>query len=259
MSRPIGLDAEGVCFSHGAVSILNEVNGSFAPGTVTALIGPNGAGKSTLLRVLAGELKPSAGCVRMNGQSLDTLSSQELALKRSVMSQSSRIVFDFLVEEVLRMGWLGSRQGLKQGLENVIVACEIEPLLGRTFNTLSGGEQQRIQFARALLQIRSDNATHDPNYLLLDEPTSNLDVAHELAVLRLAREVISDQVGVVVVLHDLNLASRFADQLMLLKNGQVQALGAPEEVLDSELLSQVYATPLRVERHNELNRLMIYS
>jgi len=131
--------------------------------------------------------------------------------------------------------------------------------MGRKFNTLSGGEQQRVQFARALLQVGGLSKAADDRFLLLDEPTSNMDVAYELNLLNLAKEVRKTGVGVIVVLHDLNLAARFSDQIILMNSGLIVASGQPEEVLSDRILSDVYSTQLRVERHEELDRIVVYS
>ena len=170
------------------------------------------------------------------------------------------VVFDFLVDEILEMGWIsGSLERFNQSRSKVVRECELEDLVDRKFNSLSGGEQQRVQFARALLQIMSRTEDDEDHFLLLDEPTANMDVAHELNLLKVSREILKESVGVVVVLHDLNLAARFSDQIILMDSGCVVASGKPEEVLSGKILSDVYSTPIRVERHEELGRLVVYS
>ena len=251
------LAASNVSVRFGNSQVLSSVSLSVAPGSVSALVGPNGAGKSSLLRVLSGELKPSAGEALLDGVPLALFGTRDLAQLRSVMGQSALIAFDFYVEEVLAMGWLHDSVGYRRALPEVVAQCGLEVLLGRRFNTLSGGERQRVQFARALLQIWRRDAA--PRYLLLDEPTSSLDIGHELLLLRLARRVCDNNVGVLVVLHDLNLAARFADSLALLADGAVAAKGAPADVLTEERLSRVYGTPVCVERHRRLARLVVYT
>ncbi|MEM7002347.1 MAG: heme ABC transporter ATP-binding protein [Pseudomonadota bacterium] len=255
----MNLSARNVDFRVAQHQILQDVSADFPAGQVSALIGPNGAGKSTLLRLLAADQPPTEGAILVGQQSLLQMSLSERARLRAVMTQSSQVVFDFTVADIIEFGWHGRQAHKEIALQEVIHSCALPSLLARKFNTLSGGEQQRVQFARALLQIWLPPGETLSRFLLLDEPTASLDVAHELQVLTMAREVARNGVGVIVVLHDLNLASRFADQLVLLHNGQVIQTGPPQEVLAEATLSEVYATALRVEHHAELDRLVIYS
>ena len=251
------LQAQHVTFEVARQPILRNVSADFEVGQFTALIGPNGAGKSSLLRILAGDIEPSAGSVKIENTNLESLSLMERAKLRAVMTQSTTVVFDFLVEEIIEFGWLGAQEQLLGVMQEVVQATQLQPMLGRCLNTLSGGEQQRVQFARALMQIWP--TANNSRYLLLDEPTSSLDVAHELNVLCVAKKIATKSLGVVVVLHDLNLAARFADRLVLMNQGEVVIQGCVEEVLESELLSDVYGTQLRVEHHGGLNRVVVYS
>lgn len=257
------LCARDVSLRLGANTVLDGVSVAVAPGTFAALVGPNGAGKSSLLRVLSGDLAPSRGGVTLEGEPLALFDTRDLAQLRSVMGQSATIAFDFYVEEVLAMGWLGSAIAYREALCDVVRRCALGGLLGRRFNTLSGGESQRVQFARALLQIWSGrpgaSTTPAARYLLLDEPTASLDINHELALLRLARQACAQNIGVLAVLHDLNLAARFADRVALLDSGVIVANGVPDSVLTAERLSRVYATPVRVENHPRLERLVVYT
>ena len=258
----MSLRAENVSLRFGSCSAVAAVSLEVAPGTATALVGPNGAGKSSLLRILSGELAPSAGRVALDGQPLSLFHVSELARLRSHMGQSAIMAFDFLVEEVLAMGWLGRAADFQAALRDAVACCGLGPLLGRRFNGLSGGERQLVQFARALLQIwrrRSPDAAPEARYLLLDEPTASLDLKHELLALRLARRVCEDNVGVLMVLHDLNLAARFADRVALLADGALVSSGAPEKVLTGEALSGLYGTQVCVERHHRLDRLVVHT
>ena len=249
-----------VSFSIGSKYIVKDLEFSFKAGDLVSIIGPNGAGKTTLLKLMSGELKPSAGQIFLNDFAFSELSLKERANKRAVMTQSSSVVFDFLVDEILEMGWVqGSSDDFSKTCSDVVNSCGLEELMGRKFNTLSGGEQQRVQFARALLQVGGLSKTGDDRFLLLDEPTSNMDVAYELNLLNLAKEVRKTGVGLIVVLHDLNLAARFSDQIILMNSGLIVASGQPEEVLSDRILSDVYSTQLRVERHEELDRIVVYS
>jgi len=249
-----------VSFAIGSKYIVKDLEFSFKAGNLVSIIGPNGAGKTTLLKLMSGELKPSGGEIFLNDLAFSELSLKERANKRAVMTQSSSVVFDFLVEEILEMGWVqGSSDDFVKACSDVVNSCGLDELMGRKFNTLSGGEQQRVQFARALLQVGGLSKTADDRFLLLDEPTSNMDVAYELNLLNLAKEVRKTGVGVIVVLHDLNLAARFSDQIILMNSGLIVASGQPEEVLSDRILSDVYSTELRVERHEQLDRIVVYS
>ena len=249
-----------VSFAIGSKYIVKDLEFSFKAGNLVSIIGPNGAGKTTLLKLMSGELRPSGGEIFLNDFAFSELSLKERANKRAVMTQSSSVVFDFLVDEILEMGWVqGSSDDFLKACADVVNSCGLDELMGRKFNTLSGGEQQRVQFARALLQVGGLSKTADDRFLLLDEPTSNMDVAYELNLLNLAKEVRKTGVGVIVVLHDLNLAARFSDQIILMNSGLIVASGQPEEVLSDRILSDVYSTQLRVERHEELDRIVVYS
>lgn len=255
--------ADDLYFGRGDRWLVDGVSLEIEPGTVTALLGPNGAGKTTLLRLLSGELSPDQGEIELDGRPLTEYGYAELAQMRGVMKQSSDVVFDFSVDEILAMGWISehryTRAQFQTALEWAVAVCDIDGLRDRTFNTLSGGEQQRVQFARTLLQIWRPADEQESRYLLLDEPTSSLDLSHELVVLKLAREMAGLGIGVLVILHDLNLASRFADQVCLLRRGRVSALGAPADVFSDELLSSVYETKITIEHHERLNRLVVHT
>tara|TARA_B100001250_G_scaffold69183_2_gene55515 strand:+ start:710 stop:1480 length:771 start_codon:yes stop_codon:yes gene_type:complete len=251
---------DDVSFSIGSLPIVRDVTYAFETGSMCSIIGPNGAGKTTLLKLMSGELNPGKGQIYLGHRPLIELPLKERAKLRAVMTQNSVVVFDFLVDEILEMGWIsGSLERFNQSRSKVVRECELEDLVDRKFNSLSGGEQQRVQFARALLQIMSRTEDDEDHFLLLDEPTANMDVAHELNLLKVSREILKESVGVVVVLHDLNLAARFSDQIILMDSGCVVASGEPEEVLSGKILSDVYSTPIRVERHEELGRLVVYS
>ena len=256
------LRADAVTVELGGVRIVQNADLVVAPGELVVLLGPNGAGKSTLLRAMGGELPVTSGRVLVEEIELDQLSAANQAQRRAVLSQAHSVVFDFSVDEVLRMGWtLGDRYSMdmrERALKEITTECELEALCARRFNSLSGGEQRRVQFARALLQIwRPDD--RDRRYLLLDEPTANLDLAHELLVLRRARRRAEHNVGVLAVLHALNLAARFADRIALLSTGRIVATGTPHEVLSDGLLTSVYHTDITVEDHATHNRLVVYT
>ncbi len=259
----MSLEAKAVSIERDNRPIVEDATIAIDRGGMTALVGPNGAGKSTLLKALAGEYAVTSGEVSLDGRPVSGLSAGELARRRSVMAQASSIVFDFTVEEILDLGWVqGQSRNNGQhraATSEVVRECRIGHLMGRTFNTLSGGEQQRVQFARCLLQVWQPHDEVDTRYVLLDEPTSSLDLAHELMVLRLARRYAQRSAGVLVVLHDLNLAARFCRNIVIMFEGRVVANGDPAEVLNDALLSDVYATEIRVEWHEALERIVVHA
>jgi len=247
------LAAENLGLVRGNQQVLSDVSMTIEPACINAVIGPNGAGKSSLLGLLAGEEQPDRGQVVLDGVSTDLWSPAELARKRAVMSQTSSIVFDFSVDQVLEMGWVydnhwGPRV-MAQAIDITSRACGIADLRHRNYRTLSGGEQQRVQFCRALLQIWQPEEENENRYLLLDEPTSSLDVAHELLLLELLQET-RVCTGVLIILHDLNLAAHFADKVHLLHDGEVVASGTPEVVMTAARLTEVYGTNIQVEERS---------
>ena len=188
----MNLECRNVVFDVAKKQLLTDVSAVINAGLVTALIGPNGAGKSTLLRVLAGELEPKAGDVQINNQNMQSLKIRDLANIRSVMTQGSQIVFEFTVKEVVLFGWLNEQEILWDVFEAVVKQVAIDNLLDQKFNTLSGGEQQRVQFARAVLQLHSSHGGLRGKYMLLDEPTSSLDIANALHLLSVVKRLARD-------------------------------------------------------------------
>ncbi len=237
------LRGEGLRLAFGPHVVLDDVDIAIRPGEVVALVGPNGAGKSTLLALLAGDEQPAAGRVLLDGVDLRAVGVDELARRRAVLLQETRLSFPFLVEDVVRMGrspWRGSDRAADD--DEVVLAAmataEVAHLDARRFPTLSGGEKARTSFARVLAQ--------EPGVLLLDEPTAALDIRHQESVLAEVGRWAGDGAAVVVVLHDLSLAAAYADRVVLLDGGRVRGDGPPHEVLTSALLSEVYRHPVEV-------------
>ena len=259
----MSLIGENITVVRSGKPIVSAASIEIEPGTTTALIGPNGAGKSTLLKAMAGEFPPDAGKVRIDGESLQDVSAATLALRRSVMAQATPIVFDFSVAEILGLGWIQDeirvRREREQAITEVAKNCDITHLLSRTFNTLSGGEQQRTQLARCQIQIWRPSESCDTRYLLLDEPTSALDLSHIVATMENTKRIAEQNTGVLVIVHDLNLAARFADRIVVIESGKIVANGGVNEVLEGDLLSSVYQTPIQVEWHDALARFVVFS
>lgn len=257
----MSLLARNVCVRRSGRWLLANVDIEVQPGEVLAVVGPNGAGKSTLLGALAGDLSIDSGCVEMAGRNLQQLTLQQRAARRAVVGPPPQMAFDYTVADVVSMGWLhGDRFGsafAADALNRVLQRCELEPLRERVFMSLSSGERQRAQFAAGWLQVWPTPDDPAARWLLLDEPTSNLDVAHARQMLQLLRHLTADNTGVLVVLHDLDLATRFADRVLLLESGRVAGLGTPEAVMTPERLSAAYGAPVHVEYLPALNRLVV--
>ncbi len=252
----MSISAQKVTLRRGKKTLIEDISIDIVPGKVLAVIGPNGAGKSTLLSVLAGDNKPTSGYIEYDYKNIDRLDINQRALTRSVMSQAQAIAFNFSVTEIVKMGWLYYNHNryendFQKTLDKIAQQCDIVHLLDRTYNTLSGGEQKRVHFARALLQLWLPEGTNQNRYLLLDEPLANLDITHEIRMLQIIRQKAENGIGALMVLHDLNLAARFADNVALLNQGKLIAQGTPKEVLNQASLSDVYGIPITV-KHNPL-------
>ncbi|MEV7771515.1 ABC transporter ATP-binding protein [Kitasatospora sp. NPDC086791] len=238
------LDVDTVSVELAGARLVHEVSLAAAAGQVVGLVGPNGSGKSTLLRCVYRVLKPAGGAVRLAGDDLHALSARASARRVAALTQEHSAEFDFTVAEVVAMGRLPHRRGFgapadgdRERCAEALRKVRAGHLAERGFLSLSGGEKQRVLFARALVQ--------EPRLLVLDEPTNHLDIAHQLEVLALAREA---GPTVLTALHDLNLAAGHCDLLYVLRAGRIVASGPPREVLRPALLAEVFgvrATPVR--------------
>lgn len=224
--------------------ILTDVHLSLHPGELVALLGPNGAGKSTLVRTLAGELHAPDNSLHFVGKPLNQWSRSAIARHRAVMPQKVDLQFPMTVEEVIALG--RPRENPEQRgrvIDALLERLDIVHLKNRLVPTLSGGEQQRAQLARVLAQVWDQP---DPRLLLLDECTSALDPAHQQVVFGLLKQMASAGYGLLVAVHDLNLAAQYADRLVLMKEGRIVAEGAPADVLTTASLKAVYGLSARV-------------
>jgi iron complex transport system ATP-binding protein len=240
--------ADQVSVEAGGRRIIDRVDLALARGAVTVLVGPNGAGKSTLLKAMAGGRRLVGGRIMLHGRDVATMSPGELAGLRAVLSQSVTVGFAFRVEEVVR---LGLPPGLPRARANALAGAALEQVglshfAGRDCTTLSGGEQQRVHLARALVQIAAAPDDGRARYLLLDEPTNGLDLAHQLLVVAVAKAHAARGGGVLAVLHDLNLAALSGDRIVALDGGRIVADGPPEAVVTDRLLRDTYRVGLRV-------------
>lgn len=226
--------------------LIDRVSLAIEPGRVVALVGPNGAGKSTLLRTLTGELRPTAGSVTLDGEPVDRLGAHVLASRRAVVPQATHLGFPFTALEVVMLGvtvpgfGLDERAAISAAI-SALATVGLTDFQNRQYGMLSGGEQQRVQIARALCQLAiAACATAKPLALILDEPTSSLDLAHQTVVVRELRRQATFGRAVLVVLHDLNLAAAAADEVVVLSKGRIAAQGPPSVIYDAAALSDVY-------------------
>ena len=232
----VGVDLDGV-------TVLDGVTLDVLPGEVLVLVGPNGAGKSTLLGVLSGELRPSRGTVTIGGRAIGGIRHAELARLRSVLTQDNTVSFPFRVAEVVAMGrapWARTIEGRDDiaAVAEAMDATDVTHLASRRYTQLSGGEKARVSLARVLAQRAPT--------VFLDEPTASLDLRHQEEVMRVARRLASEGKAVAVVLHDLALASAYADRLVLVSEGGLEAVGAPAAVLTEERVERVYGLPVEL-------------
>ena len=246
-NRPPTISAQGLTYEVDAKRLLDGVSLHADRGQIVGLVGPNGAGKTTLLRALSGILRCQEGVVRFNGVDVAHQSSRALAASVALVPQIAPYTHGFNVIELVLMGrypHLGRFQ--IEGREDNRIArdamrlTETEQFADRTLDTLSGGERQRVFIARAL--------TQQPRVLLLDEPTTNLDVLHQLKVLDVVRRLVDDGLTAIAAIHDLNMAARYCDRLVLLSGGRVLAEGPPDQVLSPETMESAFGVRAAIHR-----------
>lgn len=253
------LQASGVSVSRAGRPVLSGVDLALQPGQVLGVLGPNGAGKSSLLGVLSGEIAASAGDIVLEDRPLDRWQGRTRAQRLAVLPQTSTLNFGFSVEQVVRMGRMPHDTGLAMDADivaAVLRAVDAEHLTGRNYLQLSGGERQRVHLARVLAQLWPGA---DGQVLLLDEPTSMLDPLHQLGVLDAVRRFADHGASVLIILHDLNLAARYCDRIILLGDGAVQASGTPSDVLQPDPLHAVFGIDVLVQSHPERGHPLVIS
>jgi iron complex transport system ATP-binding protein len=237
------LGAEGLVFESGGKRILDGVSLRLEPGKVLAVIGPNGAGKSSLLNLLSGWWKPDAGTVRLAGRAVSSFAPAERARLCAVMRQVDSRPAGICVQEAVELGRFAVGGDAAAVAEEMLRRMDLLEIAGRDCANLSGGEWQRASFARAAAQVFGSVT---PAALLLDEPVSSLDPAHQHQLLAEARRIAADGHAVLAVLHDLNLTAMYADEVLALKVGRVAGFGPAAELMDPAKLSEIYSC--RVER-----------
>lgn len=251
------LSARDLCFGYEGRPVLHKVSLDLVPGRLTGVIGPNGAGKSTLVRLLSGLLAPQAGEVTLDGRPIARWKRRELAQRLAVVPQAPNLPETFSAGEVVLLGrtpylrLLASESAHDRAVaREAMERTETWPLAQRLIGTLSGGERQRVVVARALAQ--------EAPILLLDEPTTHLDVNHQLGLIVLVRHLVAHfNLAALIILHDLNLASVYCDDLILLAGGEVAARGRPQEVLTQAQISRAYRADVLVMSHPQTGRPII--
>ena len=249
-----------VRLSRGGRVLVDDVTLDVHAGQVLAIMGENGAGKSSLLRILAGDLAPDRGSVLLDGQPLGTWSALAQARRRAVMPQQSSMSFAFSAFEVVLLGRSPHDAGQPGDVDRAMAReamrrTDAWQFAERSYPTLSGGERARVMLARAFAQVLRDPqcssiADERPRALLLDEPSAALDIAHQHAAFRAIRALAAaEQVAVVTVLHDPNLAARHADRVALLRHGRLMAVGTVDETLTEPLMSACFSIPMKRLRH----------
>jgi iron complex transport system ATP-binding protein len=253
------LTVENVTYKTGKHTLVKDVSFMVHPGEIMVILGANGAGKSSLMRLLSAEKVPTSGSISLSGKTLNNYAAKELALKRAILNQQNIINLDFLAMEIVQMGRYPHYRNQPTAHDMDIIS-EVMTITGtthlaeRSFLSLSGGEQQRIHLARVLAQIWDTPEA----LLLLDEPVSGMDILYQQQTLSLAAMLAKKGFIVVAILHDINLAAQYADNIMMLKNGRKWYHGTPAEILNSKSIYDVFETEADVFTNpNTLKQLIM--
>jgi len=239
--------------------LLRNIDLTIEAGKVNVLVGPNGAGKSSLLRVLTGEIKPTKGDVLINQQPLNDWSMQDRANLLAVLPQHSVLNFPFTAAEVVGLGRIPHKTGFAKDqaiIAEALALVDASYLQRRLYTQMSGGEKQRVQLARVLAQIWQPSDLGE-QFLVLDEPTAAFDLSHQQLTLSIVKQLADRGVGVLMVLHDLNLAARCADKLVVFDGGLIAAQGSPEEILTEQLIQQVFGVKAIIDRHPTTHKPLV--
>lgn len=250
MSDPL-IQFENVSFSYRSGEVLKDVSFSLEEGEFLSIIGPNGSGKTTLLRVISGALAPDNGKILFRGSDMKTISRKSRARSIAVVPQEAGVAFPMSVMELVLLGRSPYHEGLsfeKEGDLDIALSSMKDTdtvyLRDRTVTEISGGEKQRVWIAKALAQ--------EPELFLLDEPTSFLDLKHQLEVYDLLEKLNKERkITIISISHDINLAAKYSKRILLLNDGRIESMGRPEEVITEELIASVYKTSVLVERHKD--------
>lgn len=246
---------EQLSFAVGEKFLLKNVDIAVPMGTFTSIIGPNGAGKTTLLNIIDGDVTPSNGAVQFNGQHLAAISRLTLAQQRAVLPQLGHVPFAVMARDIVALGREPYRYDSLQQYDRTVVAdclayMDIVHLADSHYNTLSGGEQHRVQIARALAQILPQpHADLSGKVLFLDEPTNHLDIHHQYTLMQLLKDLQRRGLTIIAVMHDLSLTLQWAEQIILLNHGKKIGDYSPQSLVESGDLSRVYQMEMQIEWH----------
>jgi iron complex transport system ATP-binding protein len=243
------LQLEGAGAAPWGPPLLDDISLALEPGQVLGLAGPNGAGKSSLLRLIAGDIPLAAGRLQLGGKSRDQWPRRQLARRLAYLPQLSLLNFPYTVEEVVALGRMPHDTGLAIDdgiMARAMAATDITGLQRRLYTRLSGGEKQRVQLARVLCQVWDAGPG---GLLLLDEPTTALDLAHQQLVLGTVQQLAATGCAVVLVVHDLNLVAGLADTIAVLQDGRVAACGPPREIFTEQLFREIFAIDVLIQQH----------
>ncbi|TGN13722.1 heme ABC transporter ATP-binding protein [Leptospira ilyithenensis] len=235
----MSLVAKSVSFSIGTHLLLSDISLTVNPGEVHVLMGKNGAGKSTLFKLLCGDLPPTSGEIHLSGKSIEHWKKKDLAKFRSVLTQDFELQFPFSTREVVELGRSPHNSTKAENEKITEESMSITNTLhvaNRSYSTLSGGEKQRAQYSRVLSQVWGD----PPKFLLLDEPTSSMDLPNQMKLLQVTRHMADQGYGILLILHDINTAYQFADKISLLRDGKLVVTGGAAEVLTEENIKQIF-------------------
>ncbi|MBA3657289.1 MAG: ABC transporter ATP-binding protein [Gemmatimonadaceae bacterium] len=243
----IGFRNVSAVYAKGGRRAVDGVTFDAFPGEVTAVVGPNGSGKSTLVRAMLGRIELSQGKITINENDIRSMSAHDIATAVAILPQREDPVFPLTVEEYVGLGryprlglWRNASSRDAEAVEGAMQRAEVESFAARKTDQLSGGEWQRVRIARALAQ--------ESRAIVLDEPTTYLDISHEMALFELLGSLATEGLAVLVVSHELNLVSRFASRIVLLREGKLAASGTAEDVMKPEILERVFDWPLHVMR-----------
>ncbi|WFU18026.1 heme ABC transporter ATP-binding protein [Bradyrhizobium sp. CB3481] len=242
------LDAQSLSMAVGGATLVDSVNLRVQTGEMVAIVGPNGAGKSTLLRMLSGDIRPTKGRIALKQRDIHLYPPRLLARHRAMLSQHVNVTFPFTVEEIVHMGAGDAGRAAAQRLVDAALdEVGLAHFGARQLPTLSGGEQQRAHFARVLVQLACGEAQYGPGLLLLDEPTSSLDMRHQIDLVEIAKRRAQNGTAVIAVLHDLNLAMRFAGRIVLLHRGRLATDGGCSEAITADTIRRIFEVDVEID------------
>lgn len=229
--------------------ILDDVSLAVTPGRFTSVVGPNGAGKSSFINIISNASSRHTGEVKINGAAITGYTSKELSRIRAVMAQQSTLQFSFSVHEIISLGRYAhdtTEAHNRTVIDEVIDITGLRELVSRNYLTLSGGERQRVQLARVLAQVWDE--TLYPRYILLDEPTSSMDIAQQQHMFGIIKSTCTRNIGVLAIVHDLNLAAQFSDDICMISNGKLLKAGVVEQVFTKENIEETFCCKVNIYR-----------